>query len=235
MGRRVMGVCTTLALLSAAGLLGGCSGGGHDTPTKQTPAQVLADAKQKFDTTSGLTFTLTSTGVPQKVNGVTAAHGQGVVSATEPKFQGTVGATIRGLTGTVQVIAIGADTWMKFFTPTYTKVDLATLNAPNPATLFSPDEGVSTMLPATTDVKEGGAVRQGESVLRSYAGTLPGPVVRKLLMLGDGKGSFAVAYGIDAGGYLRSATLKGPFWAGTTSTYVLTMQDYGQTVDIKAP
>lgn len=230
-----MGVCTTLVLLSAAGLLVGCGGGAHDTVTKQSPAQVLADAKQKFDTTSGLTFTLTSTGVPQKVNGVTAAQGQGVVSATAPKFQGSVGATIKGVTGTVQVIAVGADTWMKFFTPDYTEVDLATLHAPNPATLFSPDDGVSTMLPATTGVRDAGQIRDGRAVLHSYTGTLPGSVVKDLLLLGDGKHTFDVDYGVDDDGYLRSATIKGPFWTDTISTYVLSLQDYGQTVDIKAP
>ena len=237
MGGRVVragAALATGAVVATAGLLGGCSSGG-DKPAAQTLAQALATAKQKFDTTSGVTFTLSSTGVPQKVNGVTSARGQGVVSATTPKFQGSVGATIKGVTGTVQVIAIGADTWMKFFTPTYTKVDLKTLNAPNPATFFSPSTGVSTMLPATTGLKDAGQVREGKDVLHSYTGTLPGSVVKDLLQLGAASASFDVTYGVDPDGYLRSATLKGPFWKGTTSTYVLSLQDYGQTVDIQAP
>ena len=53
---------------------------------------------------------LTSQGVPKGKNGVTAAKGDGIVSATQPKFEGEVTATIQGNNGAVRIIAIG-DAW----------------------------------------------------------------------------------------------------------------------------
>ena len=86
---------------------------------------------------------------------MTAAKGAGVISATEPKFQGTITGTIKGLAGTIDVIAIGADTYLKFFTPDYRPTDLDTINAPNPAMFFDPATGISALLPQTADPKDG--------------------------------------------------------------------------------
>lgn len=222
-------------LAGAAVLLVSACSSGKPAPATPQPADAFAKAKRLLDSTSGVTFSLTSTEVPPKVNGVTSASGQGAVSATEPKFKGTIGATVKGVTGTVQLIAIGAQTWMKFFTPDYNKVDLASLGAPNPATLFSPDKGLSSMLPATTGAVTGGTVRAGKEVLQTYTGKLPGAVVKRLLLLGPGSGEFDVTYGMAPSGELRTATVRGAFYAGAVSTYVLSLRGYGQNVAITSP
>ena len=88
-----------------------------------------------------------------------AAKGAGVISTTEPKFQGTITGTIKGLAGTIDVVAIGADTYLKFFTPDYKKTDFDTLNAPNPAMFFDPATGISALLPQTANPKDDGQTR----------------------------------------------------------------------------
>lgn len=219
--------------------LTGCSSKAESTGTTAArtpkPADVLATAKVRFDAAKAVTITLTSTDVPPKANGVSAAQGTGIIDATTPKFMGQVTATFNGLTGNVPIITIGDDAYMKLFTPNYTKQDLATLGAPNPSNLFRPASGISSLLTQTKDPKAGPDQREGKEILHEYVGTLPSAPVTSLLNLGKGAPDFMVTYGITDAGQLRTATLVGAFYAGTTSTYQLLIKDYGTTVDIAAP
>lgn len=211
------------------------AGGTAATSSTPRPADVLAAAKQRFDTAKAVTITLTSTDVPPRANGVSAAQGTGIIDPTTPRFKGQVTATVNGLTGDVPIITIGDDAYLKLFTPGYTKQDLAALGAPNPSKLFDPASGISSLLTQTKDPKAGPDQREGKEILHEYTGSLPSAPVTSLLDLGKGAPDFTVAYGITAAGQLRTATLVGAFYAGTTSTYRLLIKDYGTTVDIAAP
>ncbi len=199
------------------------------------PAERLDDARAALDKAGSVSLDLSSRDVPQRENGVTAAEGHGVVSETEPAFKGTITGTVEGVAGAVEVIAIGDDTWMRFFTPDYEKADLATLGAPNPATFFKPGEGISSLLPATADPTAGKDVRQGQEVLGTITGTLSGSLVEKVLGLGQGTGTYEVTYGLTEADQLRTATIVGDFFPGATSTYVLVISDYGSPVAIDRP
>ena len=72
-------------------------------------------------------------------------------------------------------------------------------------------------------------------MVTSYAGKLPGAPISELLHLGDGTGTYDVTFGITDAGELRQATMTGPFFAGATSTYTLTLSNYGKAVTITAP
>ena len=230
------------ALLATAGPLGvalvvalaGCSDDPAEAP-QPSPTEQLAAAKVAFDTAKTVQLDLTSRDVPPRENGVTQAKGAGVISATEPKFQGTITGTIKGLAGTIDVIAIGADTYLKFFTPDYKKTDFETLNAPNPAMFFDPATGISSLLTQTSDPVAAGQTRAGAEVLDKISGTLPGAVVEDLFHLGDGTGTFKVSYGITDSDELRTAALVGPFFPGVEATYLLSLTDYGAPVEITRP
>ena len=229
------------ALLAAAPLvaglvvaLAGCSGDPAAAP-QQSPTEQLAAAKAAFDTAKTVQLDLTSRDVPPRENGVTRAKGAGVISATEPKFQGTITGTIKGLAGTIDVIAIGADTYLKFFTPDYRLTDFETLNAPNPAMFFDPATGISALLPQTANPKDDGKARAGTEVLDKISGTLPGSSIEDLFHLGDGTGTYAVSYGLTDADQLRTATLTGPFFPGVQATYVVKLTDYGTPVEITSP
>ena len=215
-------------------LLGGCSGN-VDAPPEQTPAEQLAAAKTAFDAAGSVQLDLSSTDVPPRENGVTAAKGGGVIDVTEPKFQGTITGTIKGLAGTIDVIAIGNTAYLKFFTPDYKETDLDTINAPNPAMFFDPATGISALLPQTADPTGDGQTRSGKEVLTKISGTLPGSTVEDLFHLGDGTGTFEVSYGLTDSDQLRTATLKGPFFPGVQATYLLVLTDYGVPVEITRP
>ena len=48
--------------------------------------------------------------------------------------------------------------------------------------------------------------------------------------------TFGVTYGLtDPGNELRTVTLTGPFFRGSTSTYALTLDRYGDPVEIRQP
>ena len=225
------------ALLAAVGValaLTGCSSE-DEAPPERPAAERLAAAKAAFDASSSVSLDLSSRDVPPRENGVTAAKGSGVISESEPKFQGTITGTIKGVAGTIDVIAIGETAYLKFFTPDYRETDLDTINAPNPALFFDPTRGISTLLTQTADPVTDGRTRQGQEVLDKISGTLPGSSVEELLHLGDGTGTYDVAYGLTDTDELRTATLVGPFFPGVEATYLLSLTDYGAPVEITRP
>ncbi len=223
----------SLLVLAAALTLSAC-GGGDDTPEAK-PADVLAKAQSTLAGATSVGITLTSTNVPPKQNGVSAANGVGIVDATSPKFQGRVTATVNGLTGGIDLITIGKDAWMKLFTPTYEKQDLAKLGAPNPSDLFQPETGLPSLLAQTKAPVAGDSAREGKDILRTISGTVPSSEVHRLLLLGKDAPDFKVTYGITDSGELRTASLVGEFYKGATSTYRLVLKDYGAPVTITAP
>lgn len=227
---------TLLAGAAAAtlGILTACSGDAEPEP-QPDPRTALAAAKASFDGAKFVGLTLSSKNVPQTENGVTGALGTGEISATEPKFKGSVTATIKGVSGSADVITIGDTAYMKFFTPGYNPTDLAELGAPNPSNFFDPAKGISQLLVDTADPTSGKQVRDGAAVLQQYSGTLPGTRIKELFNLGDGTGTFEVTYGIAEGDRLQLAELTGPFFVGTTSTFTLRLKNYGTAVEITRP
>lgn len=233
MRRRPVLLAVAGATVGAALALSGCSG--EDEAPTRAPAERLAAAKAAFDGAETVALDLTSRDVPPRENGVTAAKGAGVIDAAEPKFQGTITGTIEGVAGTVDLICLGETAYMKFFTPDYVETDLSTLNAPNPALFFDPATGISSLLTEATGAKDGGRTRAGSEVLTKVDGTLPGQRIEDLFHLGDGTGSYEVSFGLTEADQLRTASLTGPFFPGTTATYVLTLTDYGKPVEVTRP
>ena len=119
-----------LAGMLASALLPLATGCSDDVVAEEPPAaDRLEDARAALDAAGSVTLDLSSRDVPQRENVATAAQGTGVVDEAEPKFEGTITGTIEGVAGTVEVIAVGDTTWIKFFTPDYEEADLATLGA----------------------------------------------------------------------------------------------------------
>jgi lipoprotein LprG len=218
----------------AALTLVGCSSGGEAPAKEGTPTEQLAAARANLEKSPAVTFTLDATGLPSKAIGVSAAKGTGLF--TPPSFQGTLNATIAGVTGTVEVIAVEQDTYMKFFTPGYNKIDPATYGAPNPAQLFNKETGITSLIGKTESLAKGEQVRDGSEVLTSFTGKVAGAAVADLFVIGDRAATFDVTYGVtQSSKELRTVLLKGPFYAGSTSTYSLRLKSLAQPVAITRP
>lgn len=215
--------------------LAACSSSDKATPVKTlTAAEQLAAAKVKFDAATSMHMTLRSSGIPESANGVLAADGSGTKA---PAFKGTLDARISGFGAKVEVVAVDKLLYVKLpFTTEFTEADPKTYNAPDPAQLFASEGGISSLMTATTNAVEGKEIRVGSEVLQTISGTLQGDSVVKLLNIGDATKTFEVTYGITVpGGELRTVTLVGPFYAGATSSYTLTLDQYGAPVAISKP
>ena len=222
-----------IALLMAAALTA-CSSSADKPAQQLTPTQQLAAAKAKADAATSMHLTLRSSGIPDSANGALGADGSGTHA---PAFKGTLDARIGGFQAKVEVVEIGQLLYLKLpFTTEFAQVDPKEYNAPNPAQLFAPVGGITSLMTESTNLVEGKATRQGADVLKTITGKLPGASVVKLLSIGDAAKTFDVTYGItDPGGELRSVTMTGPFYQGAFSTYTLTLDKYGAPVEISKP
>jgi len=225
----------TLGLLMVAGLwmTAGCSGS-DKSQVGLSAAQQLAAAKTTFDAATSVHLTLRSSGIPASASGVLGADGSGT---NAPAFKGTLDARISGFEAKVEVVAVDKVLYLKLpFTTDFVKANPKDYNAPDPAQLFAKEGGISSLLTATTNPVEGKKVRVGADVLQTITGTLPGASVSKLLSVGSATKTYKVTYGITVpGNELRTVTMTGPFYKGATSTYVLTLDQYGAPVAISKP
>ena len=216
--------------------LAACSSAPDTAPEskKLTAAEQLAAAKAKADAATSMHLTLRSSDIPVSANGALGADGSGTHT---PAFKGTLDARISGFEAKVDVVAIDKLLYLKLpFSTEFAEVDPKEYNAPNPAQLFATEGGVTSLLTSTTNPVEGKATREGADVLKTITGKLPGDSIAKLLNIGDATKTFDVAYGItDPGGELRKVTVTGPFFQGATSTYTLTLDKYGDPVEISKP
>ena len=230
-------VSTALAALCLVGVSACSSGADTPSPSQSTeisPAQRLAAAKNKADVATSFHLRLTSADVPDGADGIISAEG---VGQHPPAFKGTFKLRLRGIEADAEVVSLNGDVYAKLpFIPGMNKIDPKAFGLPDPATFFSTDKGLTTLLTNTSNPTKGEPVRLGSEVLSTINGTVPGANVVDLLGIGDRSGTFAATYGLTDADQLRQVVLKGPFFgAGTTSTYTLVLDKYGEPVTIEKP
>jgi lipoprotein LprG len=210
------------------------SEGGATGQTQLSPAQRLAAAKAKVDAAPSVHLQLASANVPQGASGVVSADGWG---KHPPAFKGTFKVSLKGVQADAEITSIGGDVYAKLpLVPGTNKIDPKAFGLPDPAVLFSPDKGLTTLLTATTSPAEGEKVRSGSEVLSTIKGTVPGKAVTDLFLIGDSNGTYSATYGLTDSQELRQVAIAGPFFgSGTTSTYTLTLDQYGKPVTITTP
>ena len=110
-------------------------------------------AKTTVDETSGLSISLNTDDLPDGVTGIVAAEGVGTHA---PAFEGTITVRLLGNSVEVPVTAVDDEVYVVLpLTSDYQTIDPGEYGAPDPAQLMSPDEGFSSLLPATTDLEDG--------------------------------------------------------------------------------
>jgi hypothetical protein len=122
---------------------------------------------------------------------------------------------VAGAQQDAEVVSVDGEVQAKLgFAPAFVPVDPASLGAPDPAAFFDNETGVSNFLSSTADPVEGEETRDGEDVLSSISGTLPGDVVKEVVPTADAGGTFDVTYALTDDDVLRSARITGPFYPG---------------------
>lgn len=236
-GPAARGGLAAAALLTA--LLAGCSSSDESTtdpPENEPTAQDRLDqARDVLAAAGSVALGLEGSNIPDTGGAVLSADG---VGSMEPAaFEGTITARIGGFQADVPVIAVDGNLYVHLpYTPTYVQQSPEQLGVPDPARLFDPDQGVVTLLSITEGAEFGDQTRARDEVLQEIHGTLPGDAVVDLLGVGDRDAAFDVTYGlVEEDSQVRSVALSGPFFPPDTSSYTLTLSDYGLDVDITAP
>jgi lipoprotein LprG len=224
-----------LALLVVAALvLSGCGAQKEEKKKGTSPTSVMTSAKKKFDDASSVHIALSTKSTPSKGNGVLGATGD-VTHA--PAFEGDVKVVLGGLTATVPITAIGGKVYAKLPLQTkYAVIKPSEYGAPDPASFADPDKGLSSLLTQIDGLKKGKQTRDGDQILTTYTGTLPGDAVKQIIPSADSGSTYQTEVGIDDKGYATKVSITGPFFAdGKDVTYDVAFSKYDEGVKISAP
>ena len=177
---------------------------------------------------------LSTKSTPSEGNGVLAATGD-VTHA--PAFEGDVKVVLGGLTATVPITAVDGKVYAKLPLQTkYAVIKPSEYGAPDPANFVDPDKGLSSLLTQIDGLKKGKQTRDGDQILTTYTGTLPGEVVKQIIPSADSSATYKTSVGIDDKGYATKVSITGPFFAdGKDVTYDVAFSKYDEGVKISAP
>nr|MCW2727381.1 hypothetical protein [Aeromicrobium sp.] len=228
------------ALLITGLLLAGCTGssdssdGGDPDQGADDLSGRLAEAKTTLDDAETISISLATKRIPDGVTGLLSAEGKGNHS---PAFTGKVTVVTGGASLVADVIATGGSVYAKTgFLPGFTRIDPASLEAPDPAALLAPEGGISEILVRTEDLAEDGQSRDGKDVLTTIKGTLPGSVVKTIIPSAAADQTFTVSYRLDDDNVLRDATLGGQFYpSGGDVTYTVNLETSDTPVTVDVP
>lgn len=227
-----------LAALPALVLvLTGCGGSGGEGAQAEepTPQEVLTAAKTSFDEAASVRVELSTESTPESGNGVLGATG---TLTQAPAFDGEVRVLLNSLSLTAPVISVDDEVFAQIalLGSGWTLIDPAEYGAPDPADFADPETGLSSLLTQLDGLEEGGQTRDGETILTTYTGTLPGSALAGIIPSAEESADYPTTVGIDDAGFATAVEVTGPFFAdGTDVTYDLTFDDYGDEVPIEAP
>lgn len=231
--RRVLALLALLALTAC----GAANGGGTTAP----PKDAIQAAAAALAATPGVHVNILSANVPGDRDGLLSADG--VLVRANPAtgqlgaFKGTARARISGFVADVGATAIGGKVYATNVPVigTYT-ASVSDAGFPDPGQLLDPAHGVGTLLTHTNNLTTAGQARTGPSnniVVTNYTGTLTSDQLKSILPVATG--TFNVTYQITGDGKLYAAIITGPFYANATSTYTITLDQYGTSQTITAP
>lgn len=218
----------TAAVVLLAATIAGCS---SKSSAANDPATTVKQAKAALDAAATVRVQLTSKGAP-----ATLRSAKGEIKRPDG-FVGTLGASLSGLLVSVPAVSQGGKFFAKLpLSPSYTALDPSKLGFNDPAKLLDPATGLSTLLTDATDLKSGSSVRVGGEVADTITGQLAATQVTPLLPLHSTAPVQATFEIIAKSRQPRQIVLTGNFASATESTtYTLTLDDYGAAVTITLP
>ncbi|MGZ0145772.1 LppX_LprAFG lipoprotein [Kribbella sp. WER1] len=234
--KRVLALCAVVAL-ALTGCSGkkdsgsGSNGGGDDA------VALLTGAKKQIDDAASVHIVLTGRDLPDGAQALVSGDG---VATHAPAFKGKLTVRTNGSNLDAEVVAVGSKVYAKVsFAPTFIELSpsqLAGLGAPDPAVLLDPAKGLTAVLPTLKDPKVKGQTRDGSKVLTEITGSVTGKSLQGIFPKAPADQDFPGTFKIDKSSQqLVAATITGPFYAGATSSYDVTLDKYGEKVEIAKP
>jgi lipoprotein LprG len=232
--KRVLALCA-IVVVAVAGCTDKKDSGGNQ-PSNDA-VSLLTDAKKTIDEAASVHIVLTGRDLPD--NAQTLASGDGVATHA-PAFKGKLTVRSAGSPIDAEVVAVGSKVYAKLsFSPAFielTPSQLAGLGAPDPAVLLDPAKGLTAVLPGLKDAKVKGETREGSKVLTEVTGAVQGKSLQGIFPKAPADQDFPSTFKIDKDTkQLVSATITGPFYSGATSSYDITLDKYGEKVEITKP
>lgn len=215
-------------------LLAGCSSGGGATKAQPSPHEVLMTAKRHLDEARSVHLTLSTSATPTKGNAVLGADG---VLTHQPAFKGTVKVLLSGFTADVPVVSVAGKVHAKLpLTPRYSVIDPREYGAPDPAAFADPHQGISGLLLELRHPRETGRQRDGSLIVTTYAGPVPGALVKRIIPSADANADYPTVVGIDPKGRVATISVTGHFFTGSRqATYELSFEAYDRPVRVEPP
>jgi lipoprotein LprG len=228
---RVAGRLAAIALALAVALSASACKGNSSSNGDMSPQQQLAAAKKSLDNADYIGFTMSTDHLPSGVHGLVDAKGTGT---HDPAFTGEVDVQA-ALPINAQLISVDDKVYAKLPLVGWSVINPGDYGAPDPGALMNTDTGLSSLFTKTQDPKVGDSTRQGDQVLKTITGTLPGEDV-KALFPSAGTGTFDVTYTLNDDDSINSLKVTGPFYDGSDDvTYDVTFDLNADAVDITAP
>jgi len=227
------------ALAVGALVLSGCTDdkGGPEPTQAQDPVALLTAAKKAVDEATSVHVVLDGRDIPSTAQAL--SKGDGVVTHA-PAFTGSLTVSNKGSLIDAEAVSIGGKVYVKpAFLPNFvlfTPKQLADLGAPDPAIFIDPAKGIQSWLPTLKNPAIKGESRLGTVLVTEVTGTVTGASLAGLFPKASATQEFPSTFKIDKDTKrLVAATIAGPFYAGATTTYDITLDKYGEQVSITKP
>jgi lipoprotein LprG len=223
-------VAASVAVLACVLALAGCKGSGS-SDNDEPPADRLAAAKKSLDDAQYVGFTIETENLPDGVDGLKKADGTGT---HEPSFTGDVDVQA-AISISAPVVSVGGTVYAKLPIVGWREIDPGDYGAPDPAALMDTDTGLSSLFTQTIDPTRGDQTRDGDHVLDTIHGTVPGSAVRQLFP-SAGDGDFDVTYALTGDDAIEVIDVAGPFYGDQGDVeYRLAFDLDADPVDIQPP
>ncbi|GAA3094877.1 hypothetical protein GCM10010530_19960 [Kribbella aluminosa] len=232
----MLALCVVV-VLAVAGCSGKKDSGSGSSSTGTDAVALLTGAKKAIDDAASVHIVLTGRDLPAGAQALVSGDG---VATHAPAFKGKLTVRTNGTPLDAEVVAVGSKVYAKVsFAPTFIELSptqLAGLGAPDPAVLLDPTKGLTAVLPTLKDAKVKGQTRDGSKVLTEVTGSVAGKSLQGIFPKAPADKDFPSTFKIDKSTQqLVSATITGQFYAGTTSSYDVTLDKYGEKVEITKP
>lgn len=214
-------------------LLSACGDNKPDEKPK-TVEQTIREIGATFAKAEALEFDLQTEKLPSDINGIKSAVGQGNRS---PAFIGNVDLITGGASVGAEIIAVDGKVWAKTgLSPEMLLIDPVALDAPDPALLVGTgDDGLVAIFSSATGLAMKGKSREGNLVLQTITGNVPGELMAGLLPTASRKSDFLVEFRVTEKGTFHDLYMTGEFYQGHQTTYRLKMNVPTEPVTVTPP
>jgi hypothetical protein len=213
----------------------GLSACGSATTVAPDAASLLAAARRVVDATPAVHFVLSSSDVA--TSGLELLGGSGNLVRPDD-LEGSFQVSEDGIDVALAVVSVRGAFFVELpFARHYRRANPASYGFSDPAALIDPTTGVSALLAdAAPHARDAGQVRLDGELLDVVTGSVAGDEV-PVLPDADRSRPVTLRATIDpTDDQLRTVTLSGPFTsASTTTTYTVTLSDYGERVKVHVP